>query len=528
MAYINNTYKPNTSRFSRSFTPALTNIRSTPSKTPTASSKLNPGSLGMNTFNLSQPSQGWKDAFKGKPIPGTMGPIRPTTGLVTNKAPANQQTATPPVTSPQPEVGTTTTVGSVPATNQTNMIKQGGKTGLVKPPTSAFGGIVQGLQDRSKTSGDQRRLLKRLEQEAQANKSIGENARQISEDYGKEIAQVGKLGAGAVAGNLSTGSNVVGSGNANLASQAASARMSALSQGQEAALRGTGQQLSATGQLTNALTSGLGAQQAQQAAGIQGLSSAGQLAQPNPAAYGQTVFDPTTGEYTNNNMDPQQQAGNLAQQVMSGAMTYDQALASIGYAGAAGSNFLNNAITGAGGNPLQLQASGSAQQANITGSETAGTDIARAGLMDATQQYVQMNTAANTAHQQSQALLNIMSTADINGQPLIRVNKAWNQILEETSDPNIASYFAALEEARGFYSALLSTGGSAPTENDRKSIGILNGNSTPQATAAAIQELENAVARRLGSQYQAMQQYNQNLGDTGTGSYGGGGFAEAW
>jgi hypothetical protein len=56
--------------------------------------------------------------------------------------------------------------------------------------------------------------------------------------YASQIEQLGKLGAGAVAGNLSTGTNVVGSGNAAIASQSASQRMNALADAQSAALQG--------------------------------------------------------------------------------------------------------------------------------------------------------------------------------------------------------------------------------------------------------------------------------------------------
>jgi hypothetical protein len=457
----------------------------------------------------------------------SVNPVQNTSSSNSGLVSTNRNT---PVTAPNPEATPVTLTGEKRMLKSERDRLEQEKKGLLKADKTSLGGILDRLQGKSNASSEQQRLNRRIEEEAAQSRLIADQARQYSEMYGDEIARVGQLGAGAVAGNLSTGTNVVGSGNANLASQAASSRMSALSQAQQAALQGTSQQLTGQGQLQAALGQAAGNLNTQQQQGISALGTAGNLAMPNPAQYGQTVFDPVTGQFTGGNLDPQTQATNLAQQVMSGAMTYDQAIASLGYAGSAGTNFLNNAITGAGGNPLQLQASGAAQQANVTTSGTAGTDIARSGLQDATQTYVQMSTAANTAHEQANALLNIMNTADINGQPLIRVNKAWNQILDETSDPNIASYFAALEETRGFYSALLATGGSAPTENDRKALGILSGNSTPQATAAAIQQLEDAVARRLQSQYQAMQQYNQNLssGQTMGGSSGGGGFAEAW
>jgi len=267
MAYINNTYKPNANPVS----PAWKSFGSQYKVTPTSIVKKNGYSYSPSTSLLT-----------GKPISPAlmggskkMGPVQslsqPTSGLVTPPS-SNVSTATPPQTNPQPEVGTTTTVGTVPAANQTRMLKsdRDAQARAQRGTDTSFGGTVRGLIDRSKTSNEQKRLLAKLEQEAQANKAIGEQARSLSEDYGKQIAEVGRLGAGAVAGNLSTGSNLVGSGNAAIASQSASQRMQALGQAQTAALQGTGQQLSATSQLTNALTSGLGAQQAQQS----GLSRA--------------------------------------------------------------------------------------------------------------------------------------------------------------------------------------------------------------------------------------------------------------
>jgi len=546
MAYINNTFKPQSSasRFTRPFTPALNNVRFTPSKTPTSSSKLDSSTLGMNTFNISQPSQGWKDALKGKTVPGVaplMGPVqanaKPTSpassGLMTTSTPTSTKTstATPVQTNPQPEVGTTTTVGTVPAGDQTRMLKsdRDAQAKAQRGTGTSFGGTVRGLIDRSKTSRDQERLLKKLETEAQANKPIGEQARSLSEDYGKQIAEVGRLGAGAVAGNLSTGSNLVGSGNAAIASQSASQRMQALGQAQSAALQGTGQQLTSQSQLTSALTSGLGAQQAQQSAGITGLGVAGQLSQPNPAAYGQTVFDPTTGQYTNNNMDPQTQASNLAQQVMSGAMTYEQALASIGYAGAAGSNFLNNAITGAGGNPLQLQASGTAQQSNIATAGTAATDIARAGLGAVTPQYVQTEANVTAAKEQAGRALSILQETGLNNVSSTDFNKAANELRSRMGDPNFAAFQTAINEAKNFYTSVLAGSGSTPSGNEEiaGNIAALNTNSPISAIVASLKELEFASSTRLQSLSTQQGQYNANLGGGGY-SGGGGGFAEAW
>jgi hypothetical protein len=223
-----------------------------------------------------------------------------------------------------------------------------------------FNQFTGGLLDNQDPGKAQRDYLRKLEQQSQKGEEIGRRAGEISSRYGGEIARVGKLGAGAVAGARSTGTDVVGRGNANLAAESASNRISSLSAAQAAELQGTQQQLTGAEQGITGLTSALQGANTQRQIGNQALQAGGQLAQPQVAGYGQTVFDPVTGQYSGGggNMDPQQQATNFAQQVMNGSMTYDQAMSSMGYAGGAGANFLNNAITQAGGDPLALQASG--------------------------------------------------------------------------------------------------------------------------------------------------------------------------
>ena len=91
---------------------------------------------------------------------------------------------------------------------------------------------------------------------------------------------------------------------------------------------------------------GIGFGQAQQGLDQAAMISAAGLATPSPAGYGQTVFDPTTGTFGGGSggLDPSTAASQLAQDVISGTKTYEQAVASLGYAGGAGQQFLNNAI----------------------------------------------------------------------------------------------------------------------------------------------------------------------------------------
>jgi len=347
-----------------------------------------------------------------------------------------------------------------------------------QPPQTQYSGIIQGLQ----TAGQSNAGVEAYN--ARANEIAGER-RGLQTDLATKLGDL-----------YSTPSTVgFGLGRVNQLAQLGAAKDTALSQELEA------------------LSAQQGILQEGQRIETGALASAGQLAQPSTAQYGQTVFNPLTGQYEGGqgNLNPQTQATDLAQSVMSGQMTYDQALASIGYAGQAGTAFLNQAITGAGGNPLQLQATGAAQQ-NITGTRaTAQTDIARQGLQTATQEYVQMTNFAGVAKEQADAVLNILNMGDINGTPLVRLNKSIKAIAREASNPEIARLDVAVQEARGFYTNLLSTGGSTPTTNDQRALDTLNADATPQAIAASLHELEAAAARRLQGQESMVQNYQSVL-----------------
>ena len=397
----------------------------------------------------------------------------PTSGLV---APMSQ--AAPQFLPQQPPVAPTAPkMVSTPGGNDTSR-------GL-------FGSVLGSIAKPQQTP-EQQEYLRRLAESSAAGIGVGERAADTARRYGQEISRVGQLGAGAQAGAMSTGTDVVGRGNAAIASQSASQRMQALAQGLGAELQGTEQQLTATGQQISGL--GTAAQQANavQQMQLQSQQVAAGLAQPTVAAFGQTVFDPTTGTYVSSggNLDPQTQATQLAQAVMSGRMTYEQALSSMGYAGQAGTTFLNNAITGAGGNALQLQASGAAQQANIGTQNTSQANIAQQGLQQSTQTYVQMNTAAQFAGEQSMAVTDILQRAGLNNASSSDYNKALSKIQTRLSDVDRVALNTALQEARIAYTNLLSSTGGTPTGNESSALATLDPNQSAAAINASIKELE--------------------------------------
>lgn len=297
--------------------------------------------------------------------------------------------------------------------NYTNTPSQNTQTtstkGLLTPPTpnktqntSTFSSLVGDLSGVSKANKTQKQITKELQDAARGNAAIGQDARDISQVYADEIKRVGNLGAGAQAGYLSSGSNVVGAGNAAIASQSVSQRMQALSDAQQAALEGTGQQLTGQQQTANALNQALQGVNTQQGNAISGFGTAAGLAVPSTAGFGQTTFDPLTGQFgggQGNNLDPQTAAMQLAQQVKSGSMTYDQAVQSLGYAGGAGQQFLNQALQSGGGfNVAQSQANLQGQMAVLQQLPAMeGADVAAEGIKNKINSYLAGNPQLNPA-----------------------------------------------------------------------------------------------------------------------------------
>ena len=436
----------------------------------------------------------------------------PTAGLTNTPRVRTTTTTTPKPTS---NYDYSASSSSSPATTRgTTARSQTPSRGLITVPKkpNQFGDFTGGLMNLSSPSKTQREYLNSAREAATVGRAAANDARALSNKYGTEIDRVGRLGAGAVVGANSTGTNVVGRGNANLASTAASNRINSLSAALAAELQGTGQQLTAGEQEITGLNNALQGANVQQQLGITALGQGAQLTAPSPAVYGQTVFNPAEGGFAGGDLTPQNQAVNLAEQVISGNMTYQQAMESLSYAGAVGTNFLNSAITNAGGNILQLQAQNAAEQANIATQNTAGINIAREGLGATTKDYVAMNTAAQFANEQAGAVSDILAQAGLNQIDSADYNKVLNNLQGRFSDVNFAALNTAIKEAQIAYTNLLSSGGGTPTGRESVAIDLININQSAASINTSLQELENAVARRLQAQYSALQQYNTNLG----------------
>ncbi|MBL0320483.1 MAG: hypothetical protein IPP74_14505 [Alphaproteobacteria bacterium] len=386
------------------------------------------------------------------------------------------------------------------------------QTASVSPVKSAqpvkgllnFPSLTGRIAEASTPNSTQTQLLQDLRGTAGKNEQIAENARKLSEQYGSEISRVGQLGAGAVAGNLSTGTNVVGSGNAAIASQSASSRMSALAAGQQAALEGTGQQLTAQQQMANAQAQALGGANTQQSQQIGGLGTAAGLAQPVQVPYSNQFVDPLTGQPfgggstggLNSVVQP------LIERVRLGQMSYDDAVSALSGYGQGGVNALNQAL----GSNFDVVGSNAEASARTASTEQTGTIGG------------QMQKGAETVKQHMVTLLDAYQKLGAQfGIPLI--NKGINSIAEKFGSGPVQSYNIALSNVRDELAKIL--GGGTSTDGTRATAReLLPDNMTPQQIQASIKTATELMDSKI-------QEYTRAPGAS-SGFGGGDIFAEQW
>ncbi len=365
------------------------------------------------------------------------------------------------------------------------------KSGLFKdvPSSLTYPGLVGGIVGAARPSATQTGLVSDLSKTAKGNAAIAENARKISEQYGQQIAKTGALGAGAVAGNLSTGTNLVGSGNAAIASQSASQRMSALSAAQQAALAGTGQQLTAQQQQAGALGAALGGANTQQAQQLSGLGSAAGYAQPSQNF--PFVFNPLTGGYTTPGVagqgaaaggltyNPTADAQTFAQQVINHQIPYADAVRALGYAGATAEGLLQQAITQGGGNLTQLQA-----QTGIQGTQE--------------QQVAAYESALQQGQNLQSQLSDLISTFGLNPNDLNAANVAIQAIAKNTSDARYALLKNYITDVANTYAQVLTPPGGSPTDYTTSiAQSMLDGTASGHAIQEVMRALDQAAQAKI-------------------------------
>lgn len=325
---------------------------------------------------------------------------------------------------------------------------------------------------------------------AQSNPTIGKSAADIAKEYAGKIADTGILGANVQAGDLSTGTNVVGEGNAAIASQSASQRVTALANAEEAALQGTGQQLTAAQQQANA------------------LNQAGALSTPiNQFAqvpYSNQIVGPDGKPISGSTAGTLPQAAqdfvtSLAKQVQNGAMTRADAESRLTAYGIAGVQALNSAL----GPNFNTNASNASAATTATGQ--------------------QIQTAADSTNKALDSLstsfdsLNKLQTGGI---PLTNSIAQW--IATNLGDPALQQYKTNLADARSQLIGVLNSAGGTPTGNEATANEYLPDNMTPQQFQQNVGTAQNPgivrqlIAQKVSSFTTSGQQNKSNAQSNGT------------
>lgn len=436
-----------------------------------------------------------------------IGKISPLTTAPKPVVPVATQTDTNKTLVSTPSQGTTSVAGLVPSPQQ-NKEKIAPPAATAPAPAVAgaplnnglnFSSLVGSLVGAASPTGTQKGLISDLRRTAQGNASIGQDARNISKTYSDEIARIGQLGAGAVAGNLSTGSNVVGSGNAAIASQSVSARMNALANANNAALQGTAQQLTGQGQQATAFNSALAGANTQQGQQITGLGTAAGYTQPIQLPYSNQYIDPMTGQPVGGGATGgslQNAVQTIAQQVQNGTMSYDQGVQALQGYGQGGMNALQQAL-GPNFSSLQSNAQAAANQAATLQTGTMGGELTKQA--DTVVQHMQ---TLKTAYQNLTAQFGIPA-----------LNQGINWFKGKIGDGELQSYKIALTNVRDELAKIL--GGGTSTDGTRATAeSLLPDNMSPDQIDSAIKTASELMQSKI-NEYTRAPQYGNSGGAGG-------------
>lgn len=293
-------------------------------------------------------------------------------------------------------------------------------------------------------------VLSSLASSGVQNNALAANAQKIANDAGQKIADIGGQGARFEAGQLTTGTSPVAEGNAAVTAQSTSAAQQAVAQGANVALTGNQQGITAQGQTQSALT------------------SAANLAQPSTAAYGQTVFDPVSGQYTG--------GGGLPAEVM---QQYAQ-MAATGQYAAIPSFITSNPVLNA---QLNVAAKGINPGYTPVGAQGAS------GVLGGIPALQSANAAADGIKNTIQTYL--QANPQLNPSNLAAGNQLQQWIQgKQLTDPKYQTLFNYLDEFTNTLAPILGVGGDPTNLKTQIAQGFVNG----AASGQSISQVLNAIS----------------------------------
>lgn len=215
-----------------------------------------------------------------------------------------------------------------------------------------------------------------------------------------------------------------------------------------------GQQITAE---TNAGNLGVNQQGNQITAANAGASQTHPEQLPYGTQYGSPA-DLAAGAGGGGSLNPQTAANGLAQKVISGQMSYQDAVSSLGYAGQAGQQFLNQAIQTQkpGFNIAQATGQYAANQQNTTTAGTAATNAYNSAYQTNYPAVLQIQGALKNVQDLGQLAVQTGTGASVNPFNLTYANDTLNTFKSQLSDSGQAQFSNTLATYQGAVSQLLS------------------------------------------------------------------------
>lgn len=416
--------------------------------------------------------------FMGQPLVKYPAPVGGTVPLTTGFVPPTASSQSAPVAGLQKPPVTTTAIG--------------GSTPLAQPQTQNSFNTAGGIGSKDVATPPARGLfpdvLSSLATSGTKNDALASSAQKIASEAGQKIADIGGEGARFQAGQRTTGTSPVAEGNAAVTAQTTAAAQQAVAQGANVALQGTQQGLTAQSQTQSA------------------LSSAGNLAQPQVTTVGQTSFDPTTGNFSNN-------VGGFSSEVM---QQYAQMAASGQYT-AIPSTITSNPVLNA-----QLNAAARALNPNYTPIGAQGASGVLAGI-PALQS---ANTAAEGIKNTIKNYLSVNPTLNTSDLAAGNLLQQWIQG-KQLTDPKYQILFNNLDEYTNTLAPILGVGGNPTNLKTQIAQGFVNAAASGKSIVQVLDAMSELATHKIQDLQNGALGNGTSVPDT-TGGSTTGGFAEAW
>lgn len=397
-----------------------------------------------------------------------------------------------------------------PPTNNTS--QNAPKTQDSAPPApTVFQRTVGNLADTQNSSYNNtaQQAIEGLLGASAGNQVYADRAQQIANQAGNQISSIGRQGASAQAGYLSTGTSPVAEGNAAINAQSTAAQEQAVTQGANMQLVGNAQGLTAQGQEQSGFNAGAGQALAGQGTQQSALSSAGQLSSPT-SQFG-LLTDPLSGQIIGGNgSNAQQLMGTSLQKAVqlynSGAADFNTALSVSGLAqfGNLGNSLLSSALTNGGGfNPTTQATQIATNQSNLGGFQTQATNL---------------DTSLKQVETIAPNILNLLKTSGLNPTDSELTNTPINNYISQLGDTLAGKQLSlVMNDLQKFSAQILSADNSlTPTQ---KTQSVLNQDPST-LSFKQMQGYLDSLKALGGNQLSVVQGQIKNLGGTGIGYSG--------